>query len=324
MGYPYLHYGDCMIKPNIYNWHVARLTDHFSCGATVGQPLTILFIDTGVDKSHSEIQGNLVEAECKSFVPYEPCISDYVGHGTQMVSSVTGKYILKGICPFARVVVYKITDKKGISKLEWLYRALEEGIAKGYPIINVSYRTEYEVDLFEFNRFQALVDCANAQGIWVVCSAGNDGRDITQEYRVPANLKGVYPIGSTNKNGDISGFSNTLNDQFFAPSGDEYEINYNNDWVMVAKSSFDTEDYLYEVLGFDKAYTVGIGTSIASALFSGVVASLSGELIAQGMNAGRTEMECLLRQGARLIDVQRNYYEVSLAGSIRALRQMRG
>lgn len=313
-----------MFKPNIYNWHTARMTDQFQYNAAYGRPLTILFIDTGADKFHPELKGNLIEAECRSFVPYEPCLSDYIGHGTQMISSVTGKKVFKGIAPTASVVVYKITDKKGVSKLDWLYKALKEGISKGYPVINISYRTEYELDLLEFGRFQALIDFAGRQGIWVVCSAGNDGRDISQEFRVPSNLQGVYPIGSTNKNGGVSLFSNTLSSQFFAPTGDEYEVNYDNDWVMVAKSELVTGDYLYEVLGFDKAYTVGIGTSIASALFSGVVASLAGELIAQGLKPDRTVLEELLRLGARPAGTKQEHYEVSLSGSIRALRQMRG
>ncbi|MNN80301.1 hypothetical protein D3C81_1970210 [compost metagenome] len=101
-------------------------------------------------------------------------------------------------------------------------------------------------------------------------------------------------------------------------------MNYDNDWVMVAKSELVTGDYLYEVLGFDKAYTVGIGTSIASALFSGVVARLAGELIAQGLKPDRSVMEELLRMGARPAGTKQEHYEVSLSGSIRALRQMRG
>jgi subtilisin family serine protease len=48
----------------------------------------VFVIDTGADQFHADVAPNLDVASSRSFVPSEPTIQDFHGHGTWTISAV--------------------------------------------------------------------------------------------------------------------------------------------------------------------------------------------------------------------------------------------
>lgn len=47
----------------------------------------VFVVDTGADRTHPDVAPNLDQAASRSFVPYEPTIQDFNGHGTWTISA---------------------------------------------------------------------------------------------------------------------------------------------------------------------------------------------------------------------------------------------
>ncbi|MCO4356094.1 S8 family serine peptidase [Staphylococcus agnetis] len=228
---------------------------------------TILYIDSGCDLNHPEIYKNIITNECKSFVRGDESLTDFTGHGTQIISAITGRNLIRGLNKESKIIVYKITDKYGNSKFEWLFEALRTAIEKHYRVINISY-TGLTKDNQIIESFQKLIDKAVENNIHICCSANNIIHRDT-DFIIPLDLKGVHKVGSLNYKNEVSIFNmNNKDIDFYCPGGDDIFItNTTKSLILLANSPQSTFNIGAE-LGLDKKYTLNYGNSIASSFFS--------------------------------------------------------
>lgn len=222
--------------------------------------LTILYIDSGCDINHPEISKNLNLKDSKSFVSEDSTLIDYTGHGTQVISCITGNKNIVGLYKNSEVVIYKITDCNGNTKFDYLFKAIEEAIYNDYKYINISY-TGYTTDDELIKKFQNLIDIAVQKDIFIFASVNNNG--IENKFSIPNDLNGVYSVGSVNIHNEISEFSKNKKYYFLAPGGDYYGKRLDEKSYILLANPRNFTDPIASIFGIDKGYALSFGNSIA-------------------------------------------------------------
>ncbi|MBM5957346.1 S8 family serine peptidase [Staphylococcus epidermidis] len=228
--------------------------------------IKILYIDSGCDIYHNELKDNVLINESASFVEGDESLKDYTGHGTQIVSAIVGKNNINGLYKKCEIVMYKITDSQGITKFEWLYKALSQAIEENYKIINISYSGISNSDKL-IDEFQKLIDKAVKSNIHICCS-NNNNQYSDNTFVIPASLENVYSIGSLDYQNKISTFNKQNKADYYAPGGDDiFKTNKMESFILLANSEL-ADFNVGEEIGVDKRYTLNFGNSIACSYFS--------------------------------------------------------
>jgi subtilisin family serine protease len=190
----------------------------FARGFT-GAGVTVAVIDTGIDGTHPDFAGRIVDEQCYCFASdgsaccpnkdYEQrgpgAALDEQGHGTNVTGIIAsaGTIAPRGIAPAANVVAIRVTDKNGA----WMYAsqiisALDFLIAH-HPevrVVNISLGSSYISDLdcddvsAEMMALGAAVQTLRARGTAVFMSSGNGGR--ANGVTFPACVSGALAVGA--------------------------------------------------------------------------------------------------------------------------------
>lgn len=161
-----------------------RVREQLSChdfSEYIGEPVTIAFLDTGV-KEHPDLADRIIAF--KDIVNGREVHYDDSGHGTHVCGIAAGdgklsegKY--RGIAPLSRIVMVKVLDENGdglveqmIMGIDWIMSVKQRLQIK---IINISVGIGNLNDRKKQNILLKKVEEAWAQGILVVCAAGNLG-----------------------------------------------------------------------------------------------------------------------------------------------------
>ena len=180
------------------------------------RPVRVAVIDSGIDLSHPELQGRVVVA--RSFVG-DP-LADIQGHGTfvagEIAAAVDNGRGIAGLAPSARLLVAKVVrDDDGTVSPKAEARAIRWAVNRGARVINVSLgsvRDPEDSGNTGFSRIeQRAVNYATARHALVVAAVGNNTYAPTKPWRYasfPAALPHVLGVGSYDRSGDVSSFSN--------------------------------------------------------------------------------------------------------------------
>ena len=107
---------------------------------------------------------------------------------------------------------------------------------------------------------QESIDYARSQGVAVVVAAGNSGEDLSYYQTTPANCRGVVVVGSHNRYGEVSSFSN------YGEMVDIYAPGEN----IISLSDFGANQ------SEGDAYKSHSGTSMSAPMVSGMISLLYG------------------------------------------------
>jgi subtilisin family serine protease len=166
-------------------------------GAVTGAGVVVGVLDTGIDYDHPDLAGNLIDDRgsgvVRDFIDVDddPSDSALIGHGTSVssviVSADNGIGVL-GVAPEAKVRMYRVCDDDGCP-LSAIIGGLVQGVADDVGVINMSLGGPAG-----FNIEASAVQAANAAGVVVVASAGNEA---TQQPSFPAAYDTVLAVGAT-------------------------------------------------------------------------------------------------------------------------------
>ena len=244
-------------------------------GKTSGHPITVGFLDTGVDMDHEDLSSVVIKDLCVDVTSnavehndYPTLTGDTGGHGTQVCGVMAALNDDKGISGIAsghdndivRLVVANIYDdydpsnstNRGASTESLLrgiaYMTSDEVDA---PIVNISLSLKYigETDAFLNNAVSRAWDNGNI----IVCSSGNQN---TTSPRYPGSARQAVSVISsknyTNAWGKCrSSFSNYGNNRKISAPGSKMPTTVMND-----------------------QYGFSWGTSFSSSIVSGVMAMM--------------------------------------------------
>jgi len=118
-----------------------------------------------------------------------------LGHGTLVAG------IIHLVAPNARIVPIKAFDAYGDTTMFTIIEAVRQSMNLNVDVLNMSFSSNQNSETLR----RAIVD-AQASGITVVASAGNDASDAKDLY--PASYPTVIGVGATDFNDRLASFSN--------------------------------------------------------------------------------------------------------------------
>jgi subtilisin family serine protease len=191
---------------------------------SVGGKVTVAILDTGIDASHPDLAGNLwtnpgeipengVDDDGNGFIDDvhgadvvngdgDP--ADGLGHGTAVAGIIGGRGDngegVSGVAWRVRLMSVKVLPDQGFGTTATLVAGLRYALSNGARVINMS--------LNGADRSLALEEAiatAQAQGVLVVTSAGNDGADRDSVPSYPASIASpaVVSVASSNRSGRL-------------------------------------------------------------------------------------------------------------------------
>ena len=169
---------------------------------TKGSGVRVAVLDTGVDAAnHSDLTPTA--GGWKDFVTDRSEPYDDVGHGSHVSGTIVGGQapdgMHYGVAPEAELLHGKVFGADGTGDFATLIEGLQWSIDNNANIISLSLGSEENT-----HRLIDPVETANAAGVIVVASAGNDGVGTSSS---PGNYYNTLNIGATTESRQIADFS---------------------------------------------------------------------------------------------------------------------
>lgn len=209
-------------------------------GGSRGEGQVVAVLDTGVDDTHPFLQGKVVDGACFSvygncpggakrasgLTAGRPTLGN--DHGTHVAGIIAGSDRARsGVAPAAKLLAVQVfsraegrvgaTDVDVLAALDWVYaQRANHRIAAVNLSLGGGAFNEY---CDGASPYTAILRLLRQAGIVAVIASGNDSQ--TSAVASPACVSVALSVGSTDKQGNTSPFSNSwpkLN--FVAPGGD--------------------------------------------------------------------------------------------------------
>lgn len=242
----------------VVDWGVDRIDADLAWSVNSGNGARVAVIDTGLDKDHPGLAGNIAGGvnfvasgkgpSWKSIVDSSDWDDDN-GHGTHVggtIAELGDETGYKGVANEASLYGVKVLGKDGSGYLSDVANGIYWSIDNNMDVINMSLGTSTNSQTL-----QDAVDSADAAGVVVVASAGNsgDGVGTTNEVGYPAKYSSVIAVAATDSVDGTPDWSSEGSEVEIAAPG----VSITSTW-------------------HDGAYNTISGTSMASPHVTGVAA----------------------------------------------------
>ncbi|ANZ40689.1 hypothetical protein BBK82_36515 [Lentzea guizhouensis] len=163
-----------------------------------GKDVTVAVLDTGVDETHPDLAGAVVES--KNFSDSDTT-DDRHGHGTHVASTITGDGKYKGIAPDSTIVSGKVLGDHGGGSESNIIAGMEWAATKA-KVVNMSLGSSWPDEgtdpmSLALNRITAQT------GALFVVAAGNSGGAIGS----PAAADAALAVGAVDRDDELAEFS---------------------------------------------------------------------------------------------------------------------
>ncbi|MQA23865.1 MAG: type VII secretion-associated serine protease mycosin [Micromonosporaceae bacterium] len=240
------------------SWHLGAMHVKDAHEIATGVGVTVAVVDTGVDASHPDLEGQVLDGGEVGDAGAERQTKgqgDKDGHGTGMASLIAGKgdrgpNSVLGVAPAAKILPVKISQNSdGAFRPEDVYKGVRWAIDNGAKIVNISLGGERSV---EAPWKKQLIDYAISQDVVLIAAAGNTGSG-DKKVAEPASIPGVVAVSGLTRNG-----------AFWDGSANGPEV--------VVSAPAKGLPHAVPTSVADSGYALADGTSGATALVSGVAA----------------------------------------------------
>ncbi|HZT93618.1 MAG TPA: S8 family serine peptidase [Gaiellaceae bacterium] len=187
----------------------------------------VFVVDTGVDQTHPDIAPNLDVADSRSFVPSEPTIQDFNGHGTWTASAVAAPINgigISGVAPNVTLVEGKVLSGAGSGEFLWLDEAMVYAGLMHFDVVSASLggyipkcgsqANPNGCDHPDYILLNRATQFARSNGVLPVGALGNDGFDLAagsvfKDYvEAPGTMPGWVGVSATGYNDGKAFYSN--------------------------------------------------------------------------------------------------------------------
>lgn len=193
--------------PEVGNqWGYTRLGGSILNEHTQGDGVVVAVIDTGVDASHPDLEGKVLQG-WDSMDPAGRGTSDPNGHGTHVAgiiaASTNNGVGIAGMAPKVSILPVRVLDRTGNGDDGELALGIIWAADNGADVLNISIGGAVPSTLLE-----GALDYALAKEIVVVVAAGNDAM-VGNVPSYPGAYRQVLTVGATDSMDKRSAFSNT-------------------------------------------------------------------------------------------------------------------
>jgi thermitase len=162
----------------------------------------VAVLDTGLDSTHPDFAGNVIQGENFVAVPHNTDTTDDNGHGTH-VSGIIGAVGnngvgVAGLMWGVRIMPVKFLDANGTGFTSDEIEGIDFAIAHGAKIINASFAGGG----FDRSEYDAVAQ-ANAAGVLLMAAAGNGSGSFCDQLpgtNIDSSLSPCYPASFSNPN----------------------------------------------------------------------------------------------------------------------------
>lgn len=163
--------------------------------------VTVALIDTGADLTIPQLQGRTIlpasyDLVNNTSVITELAVTASAGHGTKVAS------LLSDLTPDnVELLILRVFNESGGASAEHVQLALQYALDAGADVINLSLgwdRTKIKESAWEsaVRLLTPVLDRAAAQGVPVICAAGNSASDVAGTF--PANHSATIAVSALN------------------------------------------------------------------------------------------------------------------------------
>jgi RHS repeat-associated protein len=186
---------------------------------TTGSFSTVIaVIDSGIDFTHPDLvntewsnqaAGAGSDLHGWDYVTNSGEIKDEQGHGTAVAGIIAAQgnnsIGTSGVMWRASLMSLRVLDATGTGDVANAVEAIDYAVAHGAQVINISWGTEGES-----LALKDAIERAGHNDVVVVCSAGNDGRDLANTPYYPASFdsKNLIAVASTDSSDLLTSWSN--------------------------------------------------------------------------------------------------------------------
>ena len=163
-----------------------------------GAGVTVCVVDTGASP-HPLINGRY---KGRSFVPGES-VDDGNGHGTHCLGTVGASDPNIGVGTALNLLAAKGLSNAGSGAGSWIANGMQWGADEGAEVLSLSLGSSSPDPTI-----QAKCDALEAQGIWIVCAAGNSGQG-TPDVDFPGRFMSVASVAALAQNLSPASFSSS-------------------------------------------------------------------------------------------------------------------
>ena len=193
-------------------WGVDRIDAELAWSTSNGTNVQVAILDTGIDKDHPELQGNILAGinfvwSSFPFLWNPNAWDDDHGHGTWcagIVGALKNNAGVVGVAPDVDLVAVKVLDASGSGQLSDIIAGIEWCMNNCIDVISMSFAgPDYS------NAFHNICNAAYTQGIVLIAAAGNvgDGNPLTNEVQYPAKYESVIAVAAVDQQDVVASFS---------------------------------------------------------------------------------------------------------------------
>ncbi|GAB2962093.1 S8 family serine peptidase [Saccharothrix stipae] len=167
-----------------------------------GAGAKVAVLDTGIDPTHPDLVGAVVES--RNFSD-SPDTDDRVGHGTHVAATITGSGRYQGVAPDSAVLNGKVLGDYGGGYESDIIAGMEWAVAAGADVVNMSLGASMRTDGTD-PMSQAVDRLTASSGALFVVSAGNSGPS-EQTIGSPAAADSALTVGAVDREDRLAEFS---------------------------------------------------------------------------------------------------------------------